>query len=135
MVIDIQTTSNIDVRQYIVGNMTASQILPLTDLSDCCSLATGPLSDDEAERYATLFKVLAEPVRLRLLSQLAAGGCGPVSVNELTELMGLSQPTISHHLKKMTEAGLLERTREGRTVLHTVRPELFAELRTVLQIG
>lgn len=115
--------------------MTITRILPLTDLANCCSLGRGPLSDAESDRYAALFKVLAEPVRLRILSQLAAGGCGPVSVNELTDLMGLSQPTISHHLKRMTEAGLLERLPEGRTVLHRVRPELFAELRTVLQIG
>lgn len=115
--------------------MTIPQILPLTDLNDCCSLGSGPLDEIEADRYATLFKVLAEPVRLQLLSQLAAGGCGPVSVNELTGMLGLSQPTISHHLKKLTEAGLLERSREGRSVIHRVRPELFAELRTVLQIG
>ncbi|WP_027020844.1 ArsR/SmtB family transcription factor [Corynebacterium sputi] len=115
--------------------MTTAQILPLTDLSACCSLGTGPLDDEEADRYAALFKVLAEPARLQILSQLAAGGCGPVSVNELTDMVGLSQPTISHHLKKLTEAGLLERTREGRSVIHRVKPELFAELRTVLQIG
>ncbi|MGP6174093.1 ArsR/SmtB family transcription factor [Corynebacterium sp. A21] len=115
--------------------MSVPLFLPLTDLSECCSLGSGPLTDTESERYAALFKVLAEPVRLRILSNLAAGGCGPVSVNELTELMGLSQPTISHHLKKMTEAGLLERIPEGRMVKHRVRPELFVELRTVLQLG
>ncbi|WP_156228819.1 ArsR/SmtB family transcription factor [Corynebacterium comes] len=114
--------------------MTAARIHPLNDLSECCSLGTGPLTDAEAGRYATLFKVLAEPARLRILSQLANGGCGPVSVNELTDLVGLSQPTVSHHLKRLTEAGLLEKIREGRTVTHRVRPELFAELRTVLQM-
>lgn len=114
--------------------MNIPQIIPLTDLSECCSLGSGPLSDDESERYATLFKVLAEPARLRILSQLAAGGCGPVTVNELTEKVGLSQPTVSHHLRRLTEAGMLERTQEGRTVIHSVRPELFAELRTVLQM-
>ena len=118
----------------MLAYMTAVQILPLADLSACCSLGTDPLTDDEANRYAALFKVLAEPARLQILSQLAAGGCGPVSVNELTALIGLSQPTVSHHLKKLTEAGLLERIREGRTVTHRVRPELFAELRTVLQM-
>lgn len=115
--------------------MTIPQILPLTDLTMCCSLGSGPLDDPDAARYAQLFKVLAEPARLRILSQLAAEGCGPISVNELTDLMGLSQPTVSHHLKKLTDAGLLERAREGRTVTHSIRPELFAELRTVLQIG
>lgn len=115
--------------------MTTTQILPLTDLATCCSLGRGPLDDAEADRYAALFKVVSEPVRLQILSQLAAGGCGPVSVNELTSMVGLSQSTISNHLKKLTEAGLLERSREGRTVIHRVLPELFAELRTVLQIG
>lgn len=114
--------------------MPTPHILPLTDLSACCSLGSGPLSEEEAQRYATLFKVLADPARLQILSQLAAEGCGPISVNELTELVGLSQPTVSHHLKKLTEAGLLERIPAGRTVTHQVRPELFAELRTVLQM-
>src|SRR5699024_12700329 len=53
---------------------------------------------------------------------------------ELTETSGLSQPTVSHHLKRLTEAGLLDKVRVGRTVTHQVRPELFAELRTVLQM-
>lgn len=114
--------------------MTLPQFLSLTDASACCSLGSGPLEQGDAERYAALFKVLADPVRLRLLSELAAEGCGPVSVGELTEMSGLSQPTISHHLKKLTEAGLLEKIRAGRTVTHQVRPELFAELRTVLQM-
>ncbi|AGN19245.1 ArsR family transcriptional regulator [Corynebacterium glutamicum SCgG2] len=117
------------------GFMTTLHTIQLANPTECCTLATGPLSSDESEHDADLFKVLGDPVRLRILSQLAAGGCGPVSVNELTNLMGLSQPTISHHLKKMTEAGFLERVPEGRVVLHRVRPELFAELRTVLQIG
>lgn len=115
--------------------MTALQITDLTPPADCCSLGMGELDDSEADKYAALFKVLAEPTRLRMLSMLAAGGCGPVSVNELTDRTGLSQPTVSHHLKKLTEAGLLERSREGRSVIHRVKPELFAELRTVLQIG
>jgi ArsR family transcriptional regulator len=117
--------------------MSTTPALPAVtpDIGQCCSLGTGPLTQDESVHYAGLFKVLAEPVRLRILSQLAAVGCGPVSVGELTGMMGLSQPTISHHLKKMTAAGLLERHRDGRTVIHRVRPEVFTALRTVLQIG
>lgn len=84
--------------------------------------------------YVIAFSGLADPARLRLLSQLAAEGCGPVSVGELTETSGLSQPTVSHHLKRLTEAGLLDKVRVGRTMAHQVRPELFAELRTVLQM-
>lgn len=114
--------------------MTLPRILPLTDLEACCSLSAGPLTEQEAKRYAELFKVLADPARLRILSRLSAEGCGPVSVGELTERSGLSQPTVSHHLKRLTEAGLLDKVRVGRTVTHQVRPELFAELRTVLQM-
>ena len=102
--------------------------------SECCSLGSGLLSADDATRYAALFKVLADPGRLQLLSRLAKEGCEPMSVSELTQRSGLSQPTVSHHLKKLTEAGLLEKSRVGRTVIHRLRPELFAELRAVLQM-
>lgn len=101
---------------------------------ECCSLGSGLLSADDAARYAALFKVLADPGRLQLLSRLAEEGCEPMSVSELTQRSGLSQPTVSHHLKKLTEAGLLEKSRQGRSVLHRLRPELFAELRAVLQM-
>lgn len=100
----------------------------------CCSLSAGPLTSEQAEHYAALFKVLADPGRIQLLSQIAEEGCEPMSVSELTERSGLSQPTVSHHLKKLTEAGLVERSRTGRTVTHQVRPEVFAQLRTVLQM-
>ena len=114
--------------------MASSRTLPVTDLGACCSLGAGPLTEQDSQRYAMLFKVLADPARLRLLSKLASEGCGPASVGELTEMSGLSQPTVSHHLKRLTEAGLLEKVRVGRTVNHRVRPELFAELRTVLRM-
>lgn len=100
----------------------------------CCSLGTGLLSIDEAERYAAMFKVLGDPGRLRLLSQVAQDGCEPISVSELAKRTGLSQPTVSHHLKKFTEVGLLEKNRLGKMVVHHVRPEVFAELRAVLQM-
>lgn len=97
-------------------------------------MGSGALSSDEASSFATLFKVLADPNRLMLLSQIAACGCVSFSVNELTELTGLSQPTVSHHLKKLAEAGLVTKHRDGRTVTHAVVPEPFAQLRAVLQM-
>lgn len=127
--------NHIDICRYIMTDMTAPIHLPLINSAECCSLAAEPLSVDDAERYAEIFKVLGEPVRLRILSHLAAEGCTPTTVNELTEIMGLSQPTISHHLKKMTDAGLLVRIPKGRTVFHQVQPETFTNLRTILQIG
>lgn len=103
-------------------------------MNDCCALNSGPLSDDEAAHYAELFSCVAEPARLRILSEIAGCGCDPVTVNELAERIGLSQPTVSHHLKKLTECGLINREQQGRTVTHTVVPEAFAELRGVLQM-
>lgn len=76
-------------------------------------LSAGPLDEADAERYATLLKMLADPSRLQVLSHLAAGGGDALTVSELAERVRLSQPTVSHHLKRMTDAGLLERSREG----------------------
>jgi len=114
--------------------MKTTETLGLTNLSTCCSLGTGPLPDNQAERYADLFKVFADPTRLQILAQLGAGGCGPVTVSELTDILGIAQPMVSHHLKKLTEADLLERRQQGRTVTHSIQPQLFAELRTMLQM-
>lgn len=114
--------------------MTTPKTTPPAEAASCCSLGAGLLTHAEADRYAQLFKVLADPARLRLLSQLAEDGCGPISVSELAAQSGLSQPTVSHHLKKLTDAGLLTKTRQGRTVTHQVLPGTFAELRTVLQM-
>ncbi|WP_349293170.1 ArsR/SmtB family transcription factor [Corynebacterium breve] len=102
--------------------------------TECCSLGTGPLSENEATRYAAIFKVLAEPSRLQLLSELTDNSCAPKTVNELTDITGLSQSTVSHHLKRLTDEGLVEKVRDGRTVTHRVIPDVFAELRTVLQM-
>lgn len=115
--------------------MTDYVAAPENTDTECCSLGSGLLSDDDATRYAALFKVLSDPGRLQLLSWLAEEGCEPMSVSELARRSGLSQPTVSHHLRKLTDAGLLEKCRLGRSVIHQVRPELFAELRTVLQMG
>ena len=98
------------------------------------SLSAGPLDEADAERCATFLKALADPSRLQILSHLAADGGGPLAVAELAERVRLSQPTVSHHLKRMADVGLLERSREGRAVMHVVRPETFAELRTILQV-
>ncbi|WP_295646015.1 helix-turn-helix transcriptional regulator [uncultured Corynebacterium sp.] len=102
---------------------------------DCCSLGPGLLSPQSAHRYAQLFKVLADPIRLQLLSHIADTGCDPLTVNELTERTGLSQSTVSHHLGKLTEAGLLEKKRQGRFVTHSVVTPTFRDLCSVLSLG
>lgn len=100
----------------------------------CCSLCDGPLSDGDAEKFATLFKVLSDPVRLQLVSEIQAAGCGPLSVNDLVSRTTLSQPTISHHLKLLTDAGLLRKVRNGRVVTHEVIAEPFLQLQQVLNL-
>ncbi|MEJ5927880.1 metalloregulator ArsR/SmtB family transcription factor [Corynebacterium sp. H128] len=100
----------------------------------CCSLCDGPLSAEDSKKYAMLFKVLSDPVRLQLLSEIEAAGCGPLSVTDLVSRTDLSQPTVSHHLKKLSDAGLLRKVREGRTVTHVMQPEVFQELQKVLSL-
>ena len=104
--------------------------LPLA--KECCSLSSGPLSQGDSLRFSQQFKVLADPARLRLLSILCDEGCGPMSVTELTALSGLSQPTVSHHLGKLRESGLLIKQQSGRTVTHRVQKEAFRTLRQLL---
>src|SRR5690348_6732020 len=86
----------------VVSVTTATrQSLPLTDLAACCGPTTGAVIDAaSAERLAGVLKALAEPTRLRLISLIAAHGAdGQACVCDLTEPVGLSQPTVSHHLK------------------------------------
>ncbi|WJY71143.1 Arsenical resistance operon repressor [Corynebacterium aurimucosum] len=137
----MQCTARIDMRQYNVGRRNnpytdrmASSSTPETSArgTECCSLSTGPLNDAEARHFSQQFKVLADPARLRLLSILCDEGCGPMSVTELTELTALSQPTVSHHLARLREAGLLSRQQRGRTVTHQVHKDAFMALRTLL---
>lgn len=102
---------------------------------DCCSLASAPLRLEDAQRSAERFKALADPMRLRLLSHVAAQGCEAVCACDLTEDLGISQSTVSHHLKKLVDAGLLTREQRGKWAHYTVVPEAFAALRGLLEIG
>ena len=89
-------------------------MLPIADVATCCApLATAPLSQDDADQLASVLKAVADPTRLRLLSLIASDPAGEVCVCDLTEPLGLTQPTVSHHLKVMTTAGLLDRDKRG----------------------
>lgn len=101
----------------------------------CCSLTRGPVDAREARHVAGLLKALADPTRLRLLSHVAAQGCDAVCVCSLTDDLGISQPTVSHHMKKLVDAGLLTREQRGRWAHYSVVPEAFAELRAFLDVG
>ncbi len=98
---------------------------------DCWpSMVTAPLSEGEAADLARGFAALADPVRLRLLSLLASAPTGEVCACELVEPLARSQPTVSHHLRVLTEAGLIRGDRRGRWVWYTVVPERLAALRS-----
>src|SRR5690625_3812782 len=100
--------------------------------NDCCSLASVPLSADQADQMAIKLKALSDPTRLRVLSHIAAQGCDSVCACDLIETLNISQPTISHHLKKLVEAGLLTREQRGKWAHYTVVREAFTQLRTFL---
>ncbi|WP_067975979.1 ArsR/SmtB family transcription factor [Mycolicibacter icosiumassiliensis] len=93
------------------------------NLEACCSPITGGVLDAmAAERLAGVLKALAEPTRLRLVSLIAAHEGAEACVCDLTAPVGLSQPTVSHHLKILVEAGLLERTQRGKWAYYRLVP-------------
>jgi ArsR family transcriptional regulator len=109
-----------------------SNSLPVLDpvqvVARCPPLSAQPLSAPQAEQIAPLLKALADPVRLRLMSLVASHAGGEVCVCDLTEAFDLSQPTISHHLKVLHEAGLVDREKRGVWVYYRPRTESLAGL-------
>src|SRR5712691_11191033 len=105
-------------------------------IEECCApVLQAPLSGDEASQLASALRVLADPARLRIVSLIAARPDGEACVCHLTEPLGLSQPTVSHHLKVLHEAGLLERDQRGRWVHYRILPERLAVLRDAFAPG
>jgi ArsR family transcriptional regulator len=103
-----------------------------TITAGCAPLSTEPLGASEAEQLAAALKVIAEPARLRLLSLIQAQPDGEACVCHLQEPLGLSQPTVSHHLKVLVNAGLLEREQRGRWAYFRVVPNQLQALRELL---
>lgn len=104
-----------------------------TATTSCCApLLEAPLDDASAIELAAAFKVLADPVRLRLLSLIAAAPDATACSCDLEEPVGKSQPTVSHHLSLLADAGLITKEKVGRWVMCTVVPERLAALRDAL---
>jgi ArsR family transcriptional regulator len=104
-----------------------------TTPSVCCgSVAEVPLDETAAEALATAFAALADPARLRLLSLIGSAEGGEVCGCDLVEPIGRSQPTVSHHLKILFEAGLVAKEKRGVWVWYRVVPDRFGELRAAL---
>lgn len=102
------------------------------DAVACCPpLAVQALTPDQAAAVAPIFKALGDPVRLRLMSMIAS--TAEACVCDLTDAFDLSGPTISHHLKVLREAGLVDSQRRGTWVYYWVRPEALRQLGALLQ--
>lgn len=105
----------------------------IATLSDCCSPISGTaLSADEAARTAGLFKLLADPTRLRLVSLIAASEDGTACVCDLPDALGVSQPTVSHHLKALHQGGLVTREQRGKWAYYAIERDAMQALGQVL---
>jgi len=121
----MMTTTSISV------NMLGVQTIA-TIAASCPPLLQEPLAAEDAEQLGAALKVIADPARLRLLSLIQAQPGHEACVCHLTEPLGLSQPTVSHHLKVLLQAGLVERERRGSWAYFRVREEPLAALRALL---
>lgn len=102
---------------------SSGRMLPVAELAACCAPVTsGELDAAAAEQLAVVLKALADPTRLRLLSIVAAGRDGEECICNLTGRVGVSQPTVSHHMRVLVEAGLLDREQRGKWAYYCVVP-------------
>jgi ArsR family transcriptional regulator len=117
----------------MAGMAARRPALPLIDAGACCApLTTAPLTQAEAHQLAHRFKALADPARLRLLSLLLAAPGQEACTCDLTNPLGLSQPTVSHHLKKLAETGLVTGERRGVWTYYKVNSEALAAFGQIL---
>lgn len=110
--------------------------MDVKQIETCCEpVLASTLSEAEAEDLAAAFKVLADPARLRLLSMVANAEDDEACVCDLVEPIGRSQPTVSHHLSVLADAGLVVREKRGRWAYYRVVPERLAVLRDALSLA
>ena len=132
MVVDgFEIASRIDICQYRF--MSKSLTLTPVDAVACCSpLTAEPLSAEAAAGVVPMLKALADPARLRLLSLVASHEGGEACVCDLNDAFELSQPTISHHLKVLHSAGLLQREKRGVWVYYRVDARVLGDLAALI---
>lgn len=126
----------IDKCQWVGHNGGVATSLPILEpdaLGACCSPVTdGVVSDETANMLARMFKALADPTRVKLLSMIAAAREGEACICDMTDPIGLSQPTVSHHMKILVEAGLATREQRGKWAYYRVAPEVLRSLAAAL---
>ena len=104
-----------------------------TAVAGCVSLAAPALSNEEAEATARLFAALGDPARVKIVNLLATNR-EPVCVCNLTRPLGLAQPTVSHHMKKLVEAGFLEREQRGKWAFFSLNQEAVSKLAGLIDL-
>jgi len=122
----------IDFCQYRCMSNSVTVINPAETAACCSPLTAEPLTMEQAEQVAPLLKALADPVRLRLLSLVACHEGGEACICELNDVFELSQPTISHHMKVLGDAGLVDRDKRGVWVYYKIGPQALASLGTLI---
>ena len=111
---------------------TSPALLPVIDVTACCApLDSEPLARSDAEALAHVLKALADPARLQLVSHVASSR-GEVCACDLNDVVGLAQPTVSHHLKVLADAGLVTSEKRGRWAWYRVVPDRLDALRATL---
>lgn len=102
--------------------MTRSQTATEAPVTACCAPGALPLGDEQAADLARVFKALGDPARVKLFSLIVASAPGEMCVCDLTDPVGLSQPTVSHHMKLLVDAGLVTREQRGRWAYYAPTP-------------
>jgi ArsR family transcriptional regulator len=124
---------DIDAHRYLAPDIDGCQYPPMPNVARCCPpVFRGHLSKRDAEELAGVLKALGDPARLQLLSFIAAQPEGEACVCHVVDAIDLSQPTVSHHLKLLHEAGLLEREKRGAWVYYRAVPDRLESLRAAL---
>jgi ArsR family transcriptional regulator len=116
-----------------MATATAADPATATTAACCAPLGAASLSEDQAEATARLFKALADPHRVKIVNLLATSP-DPVCVCEFTGPLGLSQPTVSHHLKKLVQAGLLEREQRGTWAYYSLNHDTLGRLAATVEL-
>jgi ArsR family transcriptional regulator len=119
-----------------VGVVNPRPLLPVVSTAElCCApLTAGALDVDTAERLARSFRALADPTRVRLLSLIAAAPEGEACICDLTDVVALSQPTVSHHMRQLVDAGLVTREQRGKWAFYAVVDEALDALSAALRV-
>ena len=125
---------DIDICQYRCMPKSLLVLTPVETVACCSPMTRDPLNVEQAEQISTLLKALADPVRLRLMSLVLSHQDGEACVCDLGDAFELSQPTISHHLKVLHEAGLLDRDKRGVWVFYKARQDALDSIAALISL-